>query len=103
MVGMEAGISELNNRETEPRISHRRIASDQFLADERACLNTTFVESLSSVIIRYLRAETDADGSSATNVLSGPIVCTVPAPSGFVFKTASGTSAPKGAWSDSAR
>src|SRR5262245_8154563 len=67
------------------------------------CRSPTCDGSFSSVTIRNLCDDPGADESPATSVFKGPIACTIPPPSGFVFRTARGTSLPKGAWSDSAR
>src|SRR5450432_3602869 len=70
----------------------------------RSWRNTTVDGSFSSVTIRNLLEDSRPfAGLSPARLLSGPIACTIPAPSGLVFKTARGSRFPNGAWSKSAK
>src|SRR5215468_2399701 len=68
------------------------------------CSSTTCEGSCISVTIRNLWDDgTEVADPPPIRVFSGPMACTMPAPSGLVFRTASGSSAPNGGWSDAAR
>jgi len=65
------------------------------LLEALACRSTTCDESFMSATIKN-RCVAEEFGSLLASTFSGPMAWTIPAPSGFVFRTARGSSLPNG-------